>query len=517
MRRRGFSLTLRLLLFNLLLVFLPIGGLLLLGPYERQMLAAQERAMTSQGQLVAAALAAAGDLSAGSAGRLLDRLAGQSPSRLRVLDRSGQLLADSSLLGPRREARAPATAQAAGTRANPLYALGAWPFALWNRLTGAGGLSEAEPAEYYATSDRLGGPEVAAALAGRYGAATRLSPPPERAVILYSALPVRLADEVAGVVLVSQSTARILEELYEVRLAVFQVFLVSLVAAAALSLYLAGTIGRPLRALAAEARSIADGRGRLLGRFRGSARRDAIGELGRALEELSRRLEARQAATEAFAADVSHELRNPLASIRAAAELLATSTSEPERRRLQGLLEQEAARMDALLTGVREIVHLDGPERPEERVRVDLAALARELAESFRLRGETAIAVRAPAEPAGAIVALGASERFAALLENLLDNAASYSPPGERVEVDLARAGDEIRITVADRGPGFPPEHLERAFDRFFTWRPDAIGARHSGLGLAIVRAIAEAHGGSVEAANREGGGATVTVRLPAA
>jgi two-component system sensor histidine kinase ChvG len=514
--RRGASLTLRLLLLNLLLVFLPVTGLLLLGPYETQLLVAQESAMVSQGQAIAAALAATGEVSRESARRLLDRLERRGPSRLRVLDREGRLLADSSLLGPRRARRRASDASGQRTRMRPLYVLGAWPFALWNRITGRPDLAEADPGEYDGTAETLGGSEIEAALAGRYGAVTRISPPPERSVILYSALPVRVEREVAGVVLVSQSTARILAGIYEVRLAIFQVFLASLALAVALSVYLAGTIARPLRGLAAEARALADGRGRLRGGFRGSARQDAIGELGRALEELTRRLAARQSATEAFAADVSHQLKNPLASIRVAAEMLASADSEGERKRLLGIVEQEAARMDGLLAGVREIVRLDAPETPEERVRVDLGALAEQLAEAFRLRGASSVRVRLES-PGDELVVTGAPDRFAVLIENLIDNAVSFAAPGSGVEVALARVATRVRVTVSDRGPGIPAEHLERVFDRFFAWRPDGGDGRHSGLGLAIVRAIAEAHGGRASAANREGGGAIVTVELPAA
>jgi two-component system sensor histidine kinase ChvG len=504
----------RLLVFNLLLVFVPVGGLLLLGPYERQLLESQERAMVRQGRLAAAALAAGGAADAASARRLLVELDRRSESRLRVVDRDGNLLADSSVLGPKRP-RTGAPPPAATPREKPLYALGALPFALWQRLSGPSGIEPADAAEYYATAKRLDGPELAAALAGRYGAATRLAPPPARGVILYSALPVRIGEEVAGAVLVSQSTVRILAQLYEVRLAMFEVFLFSVAAAVVLSLFLAGTVARPLRALAGEARALVDGRGRLRGRFRAARRRDEIGELSAALEELTRRLESRQAATEAFAADVSHELKNPLASIRGATELLAAADSAGDRRRFLAVVEQEVARMERLLAGVREIVGLEAQERGEERAEVDLAALAAQLVDAFRLRGVDGVSFAIHADRGPHRVA-GAPEKYAALIENLLDNAASFAPPGSTIEIALERRDDSVRVVVADRGPGIPEEHLARVFDRFFTWRP-AGGDRHSGLGLAIVKAVAEAHGGRVTAANRSEGGARFTIEVPAA
>jgi two-component system sensor histidine kinase ChvG len=509
----------RLLAFNLLLVFLPVAGFVLFGPYERQLLESQERAMVQQGRLAASALAAGGEVSTATARTLLAELGRRSDSRLRVVDREGRLLADSSVLGPRRKGEPPARAESsAGARESPLYWLGALPFELLGRLTEPPALDEAEPGEYYATAQRLDGPEIRAALAGRYGAATRFSPAPERAVILYSAIPIRVGGEVAGAVLVSQSTVRILAELYEVRLRLFEVFLASVLGAVLLSVFLAGTIARPLRALAAEARALVDGRGRLRGRFRGSARADEIGELARSLEELTRRLEARQTATEAFAADLSHEFKNPLASIRAATEMLAVAEEPAERRRFLAVVEQEVARMERLLASVREIVHLDAPEAGAAGLAVDLGALAEQLVEAFRLRGVDGVqfVLERPPEP---VLVHGAPERFAALLENLLDNAAGFSPAGGKVELAIERSGPTVRVRVSDRGPGLPDEHVERVFDRFFTWRPDGARVRgdHAGLGLAIVRAVAEAHGGRVEAGNRPGGGAVFTVSLPSA
>jgi two-component system sensor histidine kinase ChvG len=253
----------------------------------------------------------------------------------------------------------------------------------------------------------------------------------------------------------------------------------------------------------------------LRGRFRAARRRDEIGELSAALEELTRRLESRQAATEAFAADVSHELKNPLASIRGATELLAAADSAGDRRRFLAVVEQEVARMERLLAGVREIVGLEAQERGEERAEVDLAALAAQLVDAFRLRGVDGVSFAIHADRGPHRVA-GAPEKYAALIENLLDNAASFAPPDSTIEIALERRDDSVRVVVADRGPGIPEEHLARVFDRFFTWRP-AGGDRHSGLGLAIVKAVAEAHGGRVTAANRSEGGARFTIEVPAA
>lgn len=515
-RVRGLRLTVRLLLFNLLVVFLPLAGLAAFGLHERQLLEAQERSMVQQGRILAAALETGGAVDQVAAERLLTALGRRSEARLRVVAADGRLLADSSRQGARRarEAAAEEALAAAPGRRSLFYALGALPFVAWARLSGAPGVLGAEP--LVADAGRLSGPEIADALAGRYGAATRFAAGPDRGLVLSSAIPVRIGGRVAGAVVVSQSTARILGHLYEIRLRTFVVFLASLAAAVVLSLYLAGTIARPLRGLGEEARALVDGRGRLRGRFRGSARADEIGSLARALEELTRRLEARQAATEAMAAEVGHELKNPLASIRAASELLAAAESAEDRHRFVAVVDQEVARMERLLSGVREMARLDAPEPDGERQRVDLEPLARALVDAQGLRGERAVGFRLAVEGAPVAV-LGAPDRFAALLESLLDNAAGFSPPGAEVDVVLARQGARVRLEVADRGPGVPAEHRQRIFERFFTWRPGEPVRDHSGLGLAIVRSIAEAHGGGVEVAPREGGGSRFVVDLPAA
>src|SRR5690606_16924519 len=218
------------LLFNLLVAFLPIAGLAAFGLHERQLLEAQERSMVQQGRILAAALETGGVVDQPVAERLLRALERRTDARLRVIDTDGRLLADSARLGPRRPSRPDsADSEESGRERNSLvYALGALPFVAWARLTGAPGVLAAQPLA--AEDGSLAGPEIEAALAGRYGAATRLASGAARGLVLSSAIPVRLGEQVAGAVVVSQSTARILGHLYEVRLRTFLVFLAPLVA-----------------------------------------------------------------------------------------------------------------------------------------------------------------------------------------------------------------------------------------------------------------------------------------------
>jgi two-component system sensor histidine kinase ChvG len=517
LRRATSSISIRLVAFNVLLVFLPAAGFLYLDIYEEQLLRAQERSMVQQGRLLAAALAGRGPLEAAAAEGILLQLGQRTTARLRVFDAAGAVVADSSRLGPRREPDEPAPEAAASARASWLYRLGAAGFALLARLAGRE-RPEVVGYEDGGAAAPAGDLGVAAALAGRYGAATRATPG-QRSVTLYSAIPITDGPAVIGAVQVSQSTLHLLRDLYDVRLAIFQAFLASVLVAVVLSLFVSATIARPLRRLQRETLELLDRRGRLQGRFSGSKRRDEIGDLARALAEQSRRLGEHVAFIESFAADVSHEFKNPLATIRTATEMLAESEAPADRRRFQLMVEGEVGRLQKLLSAVREITRIDARIDAEPPVRVDLGRLLADLVAGCRRRaGRDGLefALAAPPEP---LVVLASPDRLAQAIENVLDNAVSFAPTGSTVTVSLARDGAAAVVRVADQGPGIPPEHLGRVFDRFFSYRPGDPEARrdHAGLGLAIVRAIVEAYGGSVAAGNGEGGGAVITLRLPLA
>lgn len=540
LRRAAARLSVRLVSLNLLLVLVALAGVFyfgfheLLGRYERELLDAQERSMAQQGRMLAAALAerapspgtpeaAAALLGAEDAEQILTGLEQRTTARLKVWSPDGQVLADSSRLGPTREELEAAGAPGYGDAAEPsseelwLYRFGAAPFRLLRRLRSA----EGEDGE--AVSPASGGPalppEVRAALEGRYGAAVRPTPG-QRSVTLHVAIPVRVDERIVGAAQASQSTYRILQDLRRVRLSFFEVFLASVAGAVVLSLVLGTTISRPVRRLRSEAAALVDRRGRLRGTFSGSRHLDEVGDLARALEGLSRRIEEHVRFVEAFAADVSHEFKNPLSSIRAATEMLPDAEDPDERARLLATVAAEVSRMERLLTAVREVSLIDSRLEEEPAGPQELGSLLERLVEGVRLRAPDGveIALEAPARP---VVVHGSADRLVQVFENLLDNALGFAPVGSTVRVRLRAEGDGAVVTVCDEGPGIPPEHLGRVFDRFFTYRPGggsaAISgpARHTGLGLSIVRAIAQGYGGSVCAGNAPGGGAELEVRLP--
>ena len=523
MRRFLSRISIRLLAFNVLLVFLPASGVFYLDVYENQLLRAQERSMVQQGRLLAAAIANQGPGTSQVARRILMELDQRTRARLRVVNSEGWLVADSSLLGFRREpSEAPSSSNGDGgdtryTREGWLYRFGASAYRMLSRFFEpalAPGLTE----ENYSSQRPLLGPEVIAALAGRYGAATRLESG-QRSVTLFSAIPVRDNGQVVGAVLVSQSTFGLHADLDEVRLAIFEVFLASVAAAVVLSLLVSTTIARPLKQLRRQAAALLDRRGRLKGRFCGSNRQDELGELARGLEELSRRLEETLGFVESFAADVSHEFKNPLASIRNATAILAEVEDPGERRRFLNVAEAEIARMEKLLSAVREITLIDAELDEEEKSPVALNEILAGVVEGVRLRSAEDVTLSLALSDE-TLTVQASPERLVQVFENLVDNAVSFSPLGGEVTIRLRTGNACALVTVEDHGPGIPPEHLDRIFHRFFSYRPASAGAtttgkhKHTGLGLAIVKAIVEGYGGRVSAESGPKGGAIFCVEL---
>lgn len=512
-RRLLARLPVRLLAFNVLLVALPVAGVLFFDTYEQQLLQAQERTMVQEGRLLAAAIEADGQLDPSRVRAILVKLEQRHEARLRVVNEDARLVADSAALGPRRPSDAEPLAPEEGPREGWLYRIGSLPFRLLRG--GPAGGEESDAVDVYEGATFLAGPEIERALRGRYGAVTRRLGGERPLVVFYTAIPIRLDDRIAGAVLVSQSTVRVLRSLDAVRLAVFKIFLVTLGAAVAISLVVATTIARPLAHLKRQAEAVVDRRGRLRGGFEVSDRSDEIGDLERSLAELGRRLEVHLAHTEALAGDLAHEFKNPLASIRTAAEMAADADEPVERERYVTMVQREVARLERLVSDAREVTRLDAGLENEPRREVDLEELLTGIVDGFRLRldGRPAV-VLAVASSSPRVLA--DADRLTQVFENLLDNAVSFSPPEGTVTVGLGTADGNAVITVGDDGPGIPPEHLLRVFDRFFSYRPQAGRNRmHSGLGLAIVRTIVEGYGGSVTAANRATGGAELTVRLP--
>jgi two-component system sensor histidine kinase ChvG len=506
MKLRSLSrLSVRLLAFNVVLIFLPMAGVLFLSQYEERLETAEIRDLTHRSRLIAAAIARQGTLDADAFEDVIRR-AKIDDLRVRLVDSRGNVVADS------REIVAPAPQRPPRTdRQNVLYRVGA--FVLRPIIRYVRPPEESLEVDFFENATRLSGPEIASVLRGRDAFEKKIARQ-QRSVTLYRMAPVVVGGWTVGAVVSSKSTFQILQDLYVVRLRVVRVFVLSIVVAILVTIFFATTIVGPLRQLRLDARAVLDRRGGLQGKhFKGSTRLDEIGELSRALERIMRRLDAHVGFMERFAADVVHELKNPLASIRNANEMIGDVRDAADRRRFVAVIDQEVARMERLLSGVREISMIDAQLVRETSRFVDLGALLMQIVEGFRLRAGDR--VRIDLQLAEAALTVEASEdRLIQVFENILDNALSFSPPGGTVTVSCAPEEGFIVTRVADNGPGIPEANLARIFDRFFTHRPDTSRTGHTGLGLAIVKAIVDAYGGNITAANGERG-AAFTVRLP--
>ena len=288
-----------------------------------------------------------------------------------------------------------------------------------------------------------------------------------------------------------------------------------------LSLFLARTIVRPLRRIAIAAHRVRLGRAREVRVPRLPSRRDEIGTLARAVSDMSQSLRRRIDNIEAFAADVTHELKNPLASLRSAVDSLDRVSNPALRTQLIDVIRQDVLRLDRLIGDIGEAARTDAELARARFEPVDLGVLIGHLISSWEARRETGSVRLAFARPRRAsTIVLGEPGRLARAIENLIDNAISFSPSEGLVEVAATKVGDEIRIRIDDEGPGVPAEQREAIFNRFHSVRPEAESfGRHSGLGLAIARAIVEGHDGEIDVTDRDDApsGARFTITLPAA
>jgi two-component system sensor histidine kinase ChvG len=340
------------------------------------------------------------------------------------------------------------------------------------------------------------------------------------------AVPIQRMKSVQGVLLLSTRPGEIDDVLIQERQLILSVSLLALLAMLAASLLLARTIADPMRRLSEAARHVS-------GNIRARAelpvfpnRSDEVAQLASAFRAMTSALYRRIEASEKFAADVAHELKNPLTAARSTAEALAYAKSESSRAELVQQIQNELKRLNRLITDVSNASRLDAELALQQTERVDLRLLLAGVIDVFRdmLDGcKRRINLDIPPRPADAFVVRGHEGRLGQVLTNLLDNAISFSPECGSIRVTARRDGPEIEILVEDEGPGIPEDKLEQIFERFYSDRPatDAKRGKNSGLGLSISREIVRAHEGRIWAENRqlavEGPGARFVVRLPAA
>ena len=527
-RARLSPLTRRILTLNVLALAIPVVGLLYLDDYRANMVDSEIEALRTVGEMFAGALGSGGvasdplgeeRLSVETTRHMVRRLADASKSRARLFDRDGALLADSlRLTGPggQIEIEVLPPERAKGPMGDLLAHL-------YDRVVGLLPEGHSLPLYHETAGQRVADyPEVGRALVGEAASAVRSDG--AGGMVLSVAVPVQRYRQVLGALLLSTDGRRIDEAVRAVRFDILRVFGVALAVTVLLSLYLAGTIARPIHRLAEAAERVRHGQGRQTAIPDFGRRRDEIGDLAGALREMTEALWQRMDAIERFAADVAHEIKNPLTSLRSAVETVARIEDPGQQRKLMGIILDDVQRLDRLISDISEASRLDAELSRAETAPVDLASMLGALAGVHEATAGDRHGPRLELDiaPHQNLRVRGIESRLAQVMGNLIGNAVSFSPPDGVIRLAAWRDGAFVRITVADDGPGIPPGKLAAIFDRFYSERPagEKFGT-HSGLGLSISKQIVEAQGGTIVAENRqdEAGrilGARFVVSLPA-
>ncbi len=538
------SLTRRIVFLNLAALAVLLSGILYLNQFREGLIDARVESLLIQGRIIASAIAASAsvetdaitidpdqliELQAGETtlilpdpdqnldspirpemvAPLLQRLIRLTRTRARIYDRDGHIILDSRFLyagGQASRGEEPGMIDRIGMTLSRLLQGRSLP--VYRELPPGGPVY----------------PEVNEALISGPSTVVRMSEQGE--LIVSVALPIQRFRSVLGVLLLSTQGGDIDRIVAEERIAIMRVFLVASIVTIILSILLASTIANPLRKLSEAAKRVRTGVKSRVEIPDFYSRQDEIGNLSKALRDMTGALYARIEAIERFAADVSHELKNPLTSLRSAAETLPLAKTADAKARLMEVIQDDVRRLDRLITDISDASRLDA-----ELARIDasvvavdelvknVAAASREIKHD---RGQLAIEVMV-APTAGSkskYWVAGHTIRLGQVMHNLVDNARSFVPEDDgRIEIAMARRGERIEITVTDNGPGIPAENRERVFERFYTDREhqNSFG-RNSGLGLSISRQIIEAHGGSIVVTDRPDGqtGARFVINLPA-
>jgi two-component system sensor histidine kinase ChvG len=447
----------------------------------------------------------------------LRRLVAPTNTRARIYDRDGGLIVDSrNLYDVLRFDLPPPTAEKPGFFERAFVALRIW----FNR-------GDLPIYREFGPQNGKDYEEVDRALNGFKSSMVRIN---ERGEVIVSvALPVQRSFAVRGALMLSTQGAEIDNMVTAERLGNFKVFLVTLSVMLVLSFLLAGTIAGPVRRLAGSAEMVRRRTGSRVEIPDFTKRRDEIGDLSGALRDMTDALYSRIEAIESFAADVAHELKNPLTSMRSAVETLPLAKSDASRARLLAVIEHDVKRLDRLISDISDASRLDAELQRRETGAVDLTRLLTTLVTiANEVRHDDGVTVSLKFEGSQRVfVVPGHDSRLGQVVDNLIDNARSFSPPGGDVRITCRRLKQEIEIVVDDDGPGVQSDALEKIFQRFYTDRPHQGFGQNSGLGLSISKQIVEAHDGRLWVENRlaaaspEGGplrvlGARFIVRLPA-
>ena len=553
-------LTSRIVLLNLLGLIVLVSGILYFNQFRQGLIDARVQSLTTQAQIIAAAVAGSATVDTGSividpdslaesaddttpdsdqmssldfpidpevAGPVLKRLLANTTVRARIIDKDGNLVVDSRFLTTRGDIVQSDLPLPNGEPENFN------PRNLWNRFV-TWTFSYDYPKQIeYGIDNGKDFPEVAAALKGAKVSLVRLNDRSQ--IIVVVAVPIQRFRAVLGSLVLSTTGGEIDNVLRAERQVVLMTFGFVALVTILLSILLASTIALPLRKLAAAADRVRRGINTRVEIPDFSGRGDEIGDLSGAVRDMTNALYNRIAAIEAFAADVSHELKNPLTSLRSAVETLAYAKTPEQRERLVEIVNHDVKRLDRLITDISDASRLDAELARGESQAFDLSQLLESIttyANDTRKEGQAEVEFEMAKPPPGmdrakAYTVTGHDSRLGQVVRNLIDNARSFTRPGTTLHVRVRRIGPDVEFRVDDFGPGIPPDNLLRVFERFYTDRPEGSFGSNSGLGLSISQQIVDAHKGRIWAENRYGKpdetgerpvlGARFTVRIPAA
>jgi len=506
-------------------------GAVYLSDYEEELIDTELASLAVQGEMVAAGIgevAVAGGettvnrLDADAARQLLTRLVRPTGVRARLFSETGELLGDSAVLSEAGRIHVfplPPPEEPVAVEPELGERIGDW---LARQLSRADRFPEYVDRASPTVRDF---PEAASALRGFNASAVRMAS--DGRLILSAAVPVQRYKQVLGALMLTRDNRAIAASLREVRYDMMVIAAAALGITVLLSLYLAGTITQPIVRLARaadEVRLARESRPEIpdLGK-----RGDEIGDLNDALRSMTDALWQRINTIESFAADVAHELKNPLTSLRSAIEMAARpDLNADHREKLMAIVMDDINRLNRLISDISDASRLDAELMRGEVKPVDLNALLSDMVRHYAVtasqKSGVEVEYRLAANPPFA--AHGHDGRYGQVFRNVIDNALSFSPPGSRIVVELSREprGGPFVVTIDDEGHGIPEDNLESIFQRFYSERPTEHFGQHSGLGLSICRQIMETYGGSITASNRRAPdgrvlGARFTIRVPAA
>jgi two-component system, OmpR family, sensor histidine kinase ChvG len=496
------SLTPRILAVNIIALALLAGGFFYLDSYRSRIVDYRVEQAAREARLAAEAMASAAPKDRDAVAL---KLAGDTGDRIRVFAPDGKLALDTRALGLRNFQLIDPDKEGSGQR------IARFLDAVIDTVVGA----QRAPL-YRERAEGQDWPDVHTALTTRAASAS-VWRAPDRTPVITAAAPM----DGEGVLMTTMNARGITQTVRIERFRLSVVLSLVILVSVLLSLFLARTIVRPLRRLARAAVRVRLGRAREVVVPRLPSRRDEIGSLARALSDMSQALRARIDATEAFAADVTHELKNPLASLRSAVEGLTMVKDPALQERLLAIVRDDVHRLDRLITDISDASRLDAQLSRAKFEPVDVGAMLEGLLAQRIERGvERGVRIVFDHQRGAPLIAMGEGARLERVFENLTDNALSFSPDGALIGIAAGIEDEWLVVRVEDEGPGVPEEARDAIFRRFQSIRPESEAfGKHSGLGLAIARTIVEGHQGEIGVESREDrlGGARFVVRLPRA